>query len=182
MDLAIHTTMGFLGLDFQLPQIRVSQTPAIFTIQQTAPQIEIKAKLPQVKIDQTACFEDTGVRSDGKMLAFYARKAKADVLQGIAERVDEGDRLSKGTNGYTIAKEAYHDSINMRAFGLEAIPKHRPKVTVDSEAAKISLKAGEVKVNGSKGETTIQAPYQAIRTFWIQKPEVEITYTGEWIV
>lgn len=182
MDLAINQTWGKLGIDFKIPRIEINEQSASLSIDQVLPEIGISGGQAHIKIDQTKCFEDTGVITTGQMVAKYAAKGKSDAAAGAATTVQEGEMLADPDSGYTVAKMAYSHMFTVRKFGLAAIPRHMPEISVKEDPMKVSLRKGNLNIQAQMGQVDIRSEYEKVQTYWLQQPFIEIVYTGEWIV
>jgi hypothetical protein len=90
MRLVINQQFAKIGLKIVKPQLILERIPPEFKMRRKPGKLEIESSRPVLHIDQTECFADAGLMTQGRFHDYYAQVAYSDVLSGIARRVQEG--------------------------------------------------------------------------------------------
>ncbi|MFF5993796.1 DUF6470 family protein [Lysinibacillus sp. KU-BSD001] len=144
-QIQIKTTDIQMDLIIQKPVQRISQPQAEQTISQPPAKLEINTTRSVLKIDSSEARRDLGLYPTGEMIEKYAQEGKQAVLQGIARRVSEGNRIMKGA-GKGQAREIAQQ-IAMQNTG----PKRPGPYNI-----KFVPSVGSVKINFTPGTTNIK--------------------------
>lgn len=128
-------------------------------MESTYPQLYIDRKLPKVRIDQSQCFAESGLKNPIDATADIVADAYVKAREGIGRIVDEGNRMAMIENDMpdAVPEIAFENSFEEKELTLDCMPKSRPKIEVDGHL-KIEWEMG--KVNFSK-ESVLEYKYRA---------------------
>lgn len=175
--LQIHQTRGLVGLDIKPGQFSIRQPKADLTIQTTPGQWDIRQYRPELSIDQSKA---RAAYHGGNLLEMNARiysGVEQIFLQGIAHRVELGNRMAAiHQPGNTIANIWGGD------WKTTGIPEFRGPASMDNVDIRIETRSPDITYH--KGTTDIQVEvnppeiqYQMgdVRVYMRQYPSVSFT-------
>ena len=113
------------------------------------PQLKMESRDAVVKIDQTQCFNESGLKTNKAFLDERVQLSKEAVSDGIANRVEEGNAMMAIENRQdAVAERAYYNANErfVHEFGLKLMPQSRPEITVELGDVTYEFERGEVKV------------------------------------
>ncbi len=111
------------------------------------PVLEMRSHRPVVKIDQSQCFAEAGLKGMTDFRVDTNSYAQSAVAKGIARIVDNGNEMMAIENGVdAIAEQADNNAFGIfeQEFVYTAIPKSRPKISVDPWTMNYSYTPGRI--------------------------------------
>lgn len=114
------------------------------------PRLEMESTRPQIKIDQSACFEECGLAGVEAFRNANISHARSMMANGISRIISDGDALMNIQNGGdAIAEQADYNAygIFQNEYGYGAIPMSRPTITVDPGTLNYTFTPGRVVNN-----------------------------------
>lgn len=111
------------------------------------PKLDMQSSRPTIKIDQSQCFAEAGLKGIADFSADTNSYARSIFLKGIARIVDDGNRMMVIENGSdAIAEQADYNAHGMfeQEFVYTTIPKSRPKISIDPWTMNYSFAPGRV--------------------------------------
>ncbi|MGM7721411.1 DUF6470 family protein [Metabacillus sp. Hm71] len=146
-QLSIHTTKGHQMIEQPKAELSIEQPKAELTIETTP---------SSLTIDQTEAWADMDLKHISRRIAEAAEQGKQDVLEGIARRAQEGERLKRIEDGGNpipeIAKQRSQKPIYPVTIGY--IPS-AGSVKINYEPAKVNI---DVKPSKPVNNATIHKP------------------------
>lgn len=175
--LQIHQTSGRIGLEIQRGQLSIRQPKADLTIKTTPGQWEIQQYRPELSIDQSKAWAAYHGGHPFEMNARIYSGIQQIFLQGIAHRVELGNRMAAiHQQGSTVAEVWGGDT---KTSGM---PEIRGAASIDNVDIRINAKPPEMTYH--KGTTDIQVKanrpeteyYRGnVRVYMKQYPSVSYT-------
>ena len=134
MALSISTTDIQLGYERTPSSLNIETSGAKLELHQKHAKVNIETELPRVLIDQYECFASAGLKNNYDLLKEAAQRGLKNAFEVTGKRAEDGKLLAaieKGGN--PIAYIAKRDAFPEREFGLDFIPKARPKIDVTGD-------------------------------------------------
>lgn len=151
-QIRIQSTFIQHGLNNIKPIQEIRQPAAAISIRQPSGELDIETTNGKLHIDQSQSRADTGLVTLRAAMKQFADNGNQAVLEGIARRAIEGNRLMKIEYGFTAIQD----------IAREKMQKTYVPVWMD-----FMPKYGSTKINYEPGTVDIQ--YNA------RKPEIQIT-------
>lgn len=92
-QIQIHTTNAKVDLQITKPIQHIEQPRAQQHIEQPAATLEIHSKAAQLFVDSSQAYRDLGLLTPKESSEQYAQKGKQKLMEGIARRASEGDKM-----------------------------------------------------------------------------------------
>lgn len=184
MKLKIRTTPAIINFQTKNAQ---QTTPAIpkdkLSLDIEEPKMELKSKNPKIKIDQSQCFNESGLKNNKAFLDEVVSLSKSAVMEGIGHKVEQGNQMMAIENGVdAIAENASYNAWERfyNEFGLVTMPRSRPVITFEEGDVDYQFKRGDVKVINGPYKID-QGTYQAgkVEYYMKQNNSIEITPVGD---
>jgi hypothetical protein len=123
-QIQIRTTKAILGLNIERPIQRIEQPKADLHIEQPPATVIIDSKPARLTIDQSKAWSDMGLFGSLAFTRKFAEEGRQMLLEGIARRAQEGNRLMKIENGdNAIASIAAEKGLHpYKQLGIKFIP------------------------------------------------------------
>lgn len=147
------------------------------------PKVEMTSTKLRVKIDQSECFNESGLKNNRALLDEMVSRSQQAVSEGIAHRVDEGNQMMAIESGQdAIAENADYNAWERfyHEFGLVTMPRSRPSFTVEEGDVDYQYQKGEVNIlNGPfKIDGGTYTPWK-LEFYLKQKNSITITPVGD---
>jgi len=186
MSLEIRQTYAKIGMDITPGRLDINTQDARLELHQNHAKINISSKLPKVGIDQYECFADAGLKNFLDLTREFAQMGRQQAMDYISKTSSDGRRLAaihKGGN--PIADIAKRDSSPVQEFGLDFIPKARPRIYLKEGDLQIEPERnGEgihngVEIQFTPGSAEINYMRGNVDIYLRQKASLSISYKGE---
>lgn len=126
--------IGHISIHSVNAKLDIQSTRAELDMKQQQAQVQIDTKLPRVIIDQTECFNTSGLKNNTALIDTAANEAKQNALQYIETTVGDGHTFAAienpGTTGEIVAQIATRNMFQEHEFGLVSMPSARPRIEV----------------------------------------------------
>ncbi|MGQ9511815.1 DUF6470 family protein [Thermodesulfitimonas sp.] len=139
----------------QWPAVELKRVPPVFELRRQAPRLEITGGRVAVRIDQTRCFAERGLKPPAALAREAARSGQEAALAGIGRRAEEGDHLAAIEKGGTVADLAVTEEEGEVILLL--LPRSRPAVDFPYQPLVIRVDPGAVEVVFSPGRYAVKA-------------------------
>ncbi len=156
--LQIRTQNLKLGYNITQPNMQIRTTPSKFEGDTSLPKLEMKSTQVKLKIDQTECFNESGLKNIEAFLNDNVSHAKEMCSEAVLDTVRQGDELADIQNkNDPIPEQAFYNTVtrNLKELTMVTMPKSRPKITVINGNVDINLKKGDNNKNFIKGHADI---------------------------
>jgi len=142
--LHIETTPSHLSIQTRQAKLELSHKDA---------KVEIRSEMPRVVIDQSECFATSGLMKPVDLTRTAGQRAMQHALAYTGKIAADGDAMAAIENDINvIAAIAQRDSVTEHEFGIDYIPKARPKITVTGGEIEVNIKDEAIgPTNGVKG-------------------------------
>lgn len=184
MDLRISQTHARIGVERSPGRLEIQTRRAMLEFKQKHAKVNIKTEKPRVLIDQYACFAEAGLKNFRDLTRDMVQRAYQSVMEYTGKVAADGDTLAAiERGGNPIADIAERDAYPQHEFGLDTIPRSRPKFTVEgSVKIEADNNAGGVNngVEGNfiPGRININFSPSQVRIYMQQYNSVDIQYVG----
>ncbi len=174
----IQTTNAAIGIESQNASMRVVKSAQMkVKLQQDPPSMKIERKLPKLSIDQTQCFNESGLKTP-LLLAkdFYAESVQKG-LNNIARTVNDSKKFLHIEDGGNPSKEIAVElnTPDYKGMTMVAMPKSRPKVRFEPSSIDIKWVTPEVQAQWQRQNAEVEyVPYK-VKVFLRTRPSVEIS-------
>lgn len=181
MDLRITTTPALIGINRTPGGLDMRQPKADMELNIEHPKVEIHSELGQVRIDQSQCFAEAGLKSYAELTADNAGFARQKVMQTIEKIVRQGDEMMAiETKGDPIPEQAEENAFlwDDVEVNLDLIPKSRPKIDFVGGTVDIQVKEGRVNLQVQVNKPMVNYTPAKIDVYLRQKNSIQIEYVG----
>lgn len=154
--LQITTTPIKMAYQTQNAQVNIKNPKgATLDMQTKHAKVKMQSNQPKVLIDQSACFSESGLKSNGELIADNAAYAYSKSLEAIGKIVDQGNQMADVHKGNPIPDQAVSNAYEQfyREWNMVTMPRSRPKIDVIEGKVNIDVERGKVINN-----TTYQPP------------------------
>ncbi len=182
MGLSIKTTDIQLGIETTPSKLRMSSEMAVLRFHQNQNKMRIETQKPEVKIDQSKCFSEAGIKNNSEFAREAASRGYKKVMQYIGKTANDGEMLAAIQNGgNTIAHIAVRDALKTNEFVLGFIPKSLPEIKVTGKVEVQWEIPQNVAMGGVDGEYTparLKTDFEPARVdvYVSRYPSVDIKY------
>lgn len=175
----IQKTNALIGISTTPARIRITQPKADFEINQKQPKVNIKTEMGKIKIDQTQCFNEVGLKNNTALTEDMAENSRQAAAEGTARIVSEGNSMAAIENRVNaVAEIAAANSIQTADWNIDFIPKSRPKIDFVGGNVDITVDEGYVEVKSKPNPPIIEVEAGKVEVFLRQKPEIKFEYVG----
>lgn len=120
-----------LSIHTENAQLNTQTTKPVLNMKQQHAQIRIQTELPMIIIDQTECFNTSGLKNNEALSLELSQRGYEQAMKYIAETAQDGDRFAQITKGGNPFVEiAMRKAYPEHEFGLVTMPTARPKIDV----------------------------------------------------
>lgn len=173
MQLLIEHRGAAIGIAQNRPAVRLENTRPVLKLQRQGPRLEISGGGVSVRIDQTACFAEKGLKPPSVLAGECIDLGRRAALDGIARRAEEGDFLAAVERGAEVADLAVPEEKFEVVFAL--LPRTRPAIEFVGEPLQIKMFPGRVGVDFTPASVKVEAPpFPYIQTYLRQEPSLRI--------
>jgi hypothetical protein len=175
----VEQQRGVIGIAQNRPVIRQESTRPVLKLSRELPRLQISGGGVSVRIDQTQCFIEKGLKPPSVLANECAGAGRRAALEGITRRAREGDFLASIEEGATVADLALPEEKFEVALAL--LPRTRPAVEFIEEPLRVNAVPGKVTVDFTPGTVkavkTPSPPY--LHVYLEQEPFVKIQAVPE---
>lgn len=183
MALQISRTDARLHIETTPSHLSIQSRRARMELTHTEAKVEIHSEMPRVVIDQSECFATSGLKKPVDLTRTAGQRAMQQALVYASKVSGDGDAMAAIENDTNIiAAIAQRDSVTEHEFGLDYIPKARPKITVTGGGIDINIKDEAIgPTNGVKttiipGGISFDYTPSKVNITLAQRPSIRIRY------
>lgn len=181
-QIRLSQTYAKIGLDIQKPKQSIQQPQAVMEIHQEPTKLEIRRSNWKLIIDQTQAWHEMNLKDPFTLTRDWAGDGYRQLLEGIAQRVAEGNRLAAiEYGGNPIADIAKQKNTPGPAnFNIAFIPSYG--------SVKINFTPAELHINWRQGGTSIHTEARKpihdytpgkVEVYLKQKESLRVEFTGQ---
>ncbi len=184
MGLSIQTTSTQIGIHHASGKWNIESQKATLHFRTKQAKVNLDTELPMVIIDQYECFATAGLKNNYDLTRSMAQKAYQQLIEYIGKTASDGNTLAAIENGGNPIKAiAVRDAYPEHTFGIDSIPKARPKISftggvnIEWEDARHGARIG---IEGQYNPGYIMIDYKPsdIDIYVKQYPKINIEYLG----
>jgi hypothetical protein len=155
MPIQINQTFIQLGINTIPGKMQLSTSQPRLELHREDPQLDIRTQQAVIVIDQYECFATSGLKSSGDLTRDFAQRGCQSALEFTSKTASDGTMLAAIENGGNpIRQIAVRDAYPTHEFGLDYMPKARPKISV-SGGINVNVETNsEGAMNGVTGNFT----------------------------
>ena len=161
-------------------KITIESPPAYYEMNTKQAKILIQKEPLQIRIDQSQCFNESGLMNNEAQREDNKNRGDQAVLEGIARMVSEGNQMAMIENGVNMISEiAYNGTFDIREYDLGTMPKSKPQIDFTGGELDIKVDDGYVQINTKPNMPRIDYEAGSVETAMSQQPSISIRYVGE---
>lgn len=178
--LRIDCRQARLGIDYRPAPVKIEQKPADLSVRQDPARVEIEPAQTRVVIDNRPPHRDIGLKNPLLLGLEAAQSGRQAVREYAAKQARQGDRLANAhLPGDEIAQIAKEESQDKTETNFDRIPKHPPIIRfVGRTQPEINIEPVPPTVQARPNWPEIKVGRHQVKTYLLQKPDVEITWVG----
>lgn len=179
-QIRLAQTYAKIEIDRIKPQQRISQSPAELNLHQEPAVLEIEQTPSRLEIDQTQARYDVNLKDTHTMTRDFAHEAKQKVLEGVARRVSEGNRLAAIERGGSPIADIAREKATPPPLDYKVgmVPSHGAvKINFTSAHLQLNWKIGGVTVDPQIHKPTHEYTPGKVEVYLKQKESLTIDFT-----
>ncbi|MBY0123467.1 DUF6470 family protein [Bacillus sp. S/N-304-OC-R1] len=181
--LELHNTFAKLGIEQSRSKISMRQPMADLKFTQPMPEVKIHTSKSKLEIDQTEAFADANLKNPLRVMNEWAAKAKQKMIQNIAQKANEGDRMMKieGTRQNALPQIAKDKSQTPpKEVNIGFMPESMSKVKFRYQPSKVDIKVnfGKFRADVETHSPIIKFNQGDFRIYLKQKASLQINSVG----
>lgn len=184
MGIEITQTHAKIGIETTPARLEMESRMARLELRHKQAKVNIHTEQTRVLIDQYECFATAGLKGNYDLSKEAAQLGYRYAMEFIGKTAEDGDRLAaieKGGN--PIVEIAIRDAYPVHEFGLDFIPKARPKISVTGGIRIEPEPYEQGTINGVKGNYVpgylrIHYTPSKVKIFIRQYNSIKISYKG----
>ncbi len=139
--------------------------------------MQIDTQISRVKIDQTQCFAESGLRTSLEIARVFYQNSVRMGIEAISTIVAEGRQMLDARRGSTaIQNISFARSASpQKQLVTTSMPQSRPKIDWDPGYVNINWEMGGVDIRWNVGRMEAEYEPASMNIFLRQKPSIEIT-------
>ncbi|MFC4768253.1 DUF6470 family protein [Effusibacillus consociatus] len=178
--LQIHQTFGRIGLEIKHPEVRMKSERPPLEMEIQPPILEITRNgYGELKIDQSACFSDMGLKPSSELSREAVELAQKDWMEATTRIVQEGELLGHIENPVTVGGLVLDSWGEELDVNVKAVPSHRPNIEFIYHPAESEFHMGEIKVLYRPWTIDRDVRLGNVKTYMVQYPSIEIKTIGK---
>lgn len=151
-------------------RITVHQLQADLDMENKLPRVEVNMEQARIRIDQSQCFDEAGLKGVAALSDDMANRAKAAVLQGIDRIVAEGNMMGAIENeGNPIPEIAFNNLFDEVDYNIELMPRSGPKIDFVGGNIDVSVDEGYVHIKATPRKPQIDVQLGTIEFNYIEQ-------------
>jgi hypothetical protein len=175
----ITKTDALIGINTTPTKVYIQQPRADFELDIKDPKVEIHTEQVQIRIDQSQCFGEAGLKNNTALREDLANRSQQALAEGVSRIVAEGNQMAAIENrSDAIAEIAFSNSIQVLDWNIDFIPKSRPQIDYVGGTVDISLDAGYVDIKSKPNMPIIDVEVGDIEFYLRQETSIKFEYVG----
>lgn len=175
----ITRTDALIGINTTPTKVYIQQPKADFEMAIKEPKLEIDTEQVEIRIDQSQCFNEAGLKNNTALLEDYVGRSQQAFAEGVSRIVSEGNQMAAIENKIdAIAEIAFSNSIQVADWNIDFIPKSRPDIDYVGGTVDIRLDRGYVDIKSKPNNPIIDVEVGGVEIYLRQKPDIKFEYLG----
>jgi len=155
MAISITHTDAKLDIETTRSMLSIQSRQAELDLRHKEAKVDVHTELPRVEIDQYECFATSGLMGPNDLTRSEAQRAMQQALEYTAKVAGDGDSMAAIENRTSPLPDiAERDAYPEHEFGIDYMPKARPRITVTGGIKMASQRNGDGISNGVEGTIT----------------------------
>lgn len=154
MALSISRTDAKLNIETTRSVLTIQTRQAKLDLRHKEAMVDIHTDLPRVEIDQYECFATSGLMGPIDLTRSEGQRAMQQALTYASKVSADGDSMAAIENGSPLPDIVERDAYPEHEFGLDYMPKARPRITVTGGVQVTPQRNAEGVNNGVEGTIT----------------------------
>jgi hypothetical protein len=183
MGLEISRIPARLNVETTTPHLTIQTHKARLELKHKEAKIDIHTELPRVIIDQYECFASMGLMGPVDLTRQAGQRAMQQALMYTSKVASDGDSMAAIENPDPLPDIVERDAYPEHEFGIDYIPKARPKITVIGGVQTRARPNAEGVNNGVQGkfspaDINISYTPAQVKISMAQYPSISMKYTN----
>lgn len=179
MRLQINHTWGQLGMQTTPGRFEIKSPGYTLDIQTTLPRVKVEGTVPRIRIDQSRCFAESGLKKPLALTAENAQYSASEMLKNIGRIVEQGNAMAdvhKSPNA--IADQAMYNAFGQfeRDYNMVTMPTSRPDIQVIEGQLDIQVTKGAVQNNTQIRRTDLNYVRGAVNVYLKQRNQLDMRF------
>ncbi len=181
MRLQITNIPARIGINKNDAVLSIRQPKADLQIETEPAMLNMKQEHVRVKIDQSQCFSEAGLKGRAELSEEFAQLGRQAVLDGIARMVDEGNTMAAIANGQNAVANIAAAKVFRPPddFNIDFIPKSRPRIEFEGGKVFFDPQPGKVNIRAKINPPEISATYPQLQFYTLQQHEFRMEFVGD---
>lgn len=179
MGFSITSKPALLGMETKNAKLTWKSELPVVELESKDVNLNMEVTLPKIRIDQSQCFSESGLKSIRELNAENAQRSVSDMYESIGRIVEQGNELTNFySGGNVIADQGYNNAYTQfdKDYNMVTMPRSRPNITL--ERGKVSINPTKPEIIATPRLSKIDAEYQPgkVDIYLRQKPSINIEY------
>lgn len=182
MRMSIETIRPQLQIRTTSGQLRVEREKEQLNIQNAWPKLTMHTTYAKVKIDQSACFADAGLKDNARLRMMFENNRTQDFFEGLSKKIADGNRLKNIVSKMPLQiPEIARENMfrNRKEFVFSQIPGVRPTIDFTEGRLDIKHQDGFARVHYVPGVVKLSYEQAKVEISATEGPKVNITWFDE---
>ncbi len=161
LQIQIKTNPSVLAYNRTPSEMTIKQDHQTLNLQTEKSELEMKTTHAKVFIDQSQCFDEAGLKSNGSLIADNASYGMQKGMEAIGKIVDQGNQMADiASKVDPIPDQANYNAYEqfIRDWNMVTMPRSRPKF--DIQEGRVDFNFKPAKVNNNTVNTKPEINYR----------------------
>lgn len=179
-ELRITNIRGMIGINQTDALLSIRQPRADLEISSSPPQLNMHTEHLRIKIDQSQCFSEAGLKGVLELTGEFAKRGQQAALEAIGTIISEGNRMANIVNkADAIAEIAAERAVPPPAeTNIVLMPTSRPKIEFEGGLS-FDPEAGQVNIRAKANPPEINVQDGSLEIYLLQRPEFRMEFVGQ---
>ena len=168
-----------MGMKSRMSKLNIQQGHGQLEMTTTPNKLDIVKDKLEIRIDQTQCFAEAGLKTNTMLMEDYARLGRQYVMEGIARVAEEGNQLAMPNNFNAIANIAANKANKVLDFNIKFIPESKPIIDFVGGDLKVNWNIGKVDINYTPQKPQIEYVPGELDIYVEQYASIKIDFIDE---
>ena len=180
LSLQITNIHGQIGINTNNAEQSIRQPQAELNIQTTPSELNMHTEHVRIRIDQSRCFAEAGLKSVFELTYEFAQRGIQASLEAIGNEVYEGNLMGAIKNKIdAIAAIAAQKAFPPPAdFNIALMPQSRPKIDFIGGEVSYNPQMGNVSIEIRPNKAEINVTPGSVEIYMLQKPYFHFEFIG----
>lgn len=179
-QIQIQTTKAQLGINITKPVQRIQQSKVDLQIRQPNATMNMQTSESILRIDSSQARRDLGLIGPLESGRMNAQKGKQGVIEGIARRAQEGERMMRIENKGQPIQAIASSKVGrpMKSLGIKFVPSvNSVNISYTPSKVDINVQTHSPQINVSVNKPISEYTPGKVSNYMMQYPSIEIDVT-----